>query len=102
MTPLFAVHISDGILQSTWLAGGFVVAGFIALLGAWRVRDEEIPRIALLTAAFSRDLTGEVVSKRIAELCIIETLYINYLLKKGKPALEQLRASNDVVSINKW
>jgi ABC-type Co2+ transport system permease subunit len=50
--PLFAVHISDGVLDTTWLAGGFVVAGFFALLAAWRIRDEEIPRIALLTAAF--------------------------------------------------
>jgi cobalt/nickel transport system permease protein len=50
--PLFAVHISDGILQSTWLAGGFVVAILLAIVGAWRLRDEEIPTIALLTAAF--------------------------------------------------
>src|SRR5580704_930047 len=50
--PLFAVHISDGILQSTWLVGGFLVAGLFAVVGSWRIRDEEIPRIALLTAAF--------------------------------------------------
>lgn len=58
--------------------------------------------ITLLTAAFSRDSTGEVISKRVAELCIIESLYINYLLRKGKPALEQLRKSNEAVNINKW
>src|SRR5690348_15496624 len=46
------VHISDGILSFPWLAGGFVVAGLLALLAAYRVRDEEIPRIALLSAAF--------------------------------------------------
>jgi cobalt/nickel transport system permease protein len=50
--PPFAVHISDGILQGTWLAGGFAVAGLVAVLALWRLRDEEIPRIALLTAAF--------------------------------------------------
>jgi ABC-type Co2+ transport system permease subunit len=50
--PLFAVHIHDGILQGTWLAGGFVIAAVFAALAAWRIRDEEIPRIALLTAAF--------------------------------------------------
>jgi cobalt/nickel transport system permease protein len=50
--PLFAVHISDGILQGTWLASGFVLAGLFAILALWRLRDEEIPRIALLTAAF--------------------------------------------------
>src|SRR5262249_61644638 len=49
---LWAVHISDGFLSPEWLAGGLVIAGLLALLGAWRLREEEIPRIALLTAAF--------------------------------------------------
>ena len=48
----WAVHISDGVLTPAWLAGGFVLAGALAFLGARRVRDEEIPRVALLTAAF--------------------------------------------------
>ncbi len=48
----WAVHISDGVLAPAWLAGGFVVAGLLALLAAYRVRDEEIPRIAVLSAAF--------------------------------------------------
>jgi cobalt/nickel transport system permease protein len=51
-TPLFAVHISDGVLTEPWLIGGFVGAGLLAMLGAWRIRDEEIPQTALLTAAF--------------------------------------------------
>ncbi|MBV9123048.1 MAG: cobalt transporter CbiM, partial [Planctomycetes bacterium] len=50
--PLWAVHISEGVLTGPWVTGGFVVAGLLALVGAWRVRDEEIPQIALLTAAF--------------------------------------------------
>jgi cobalt/nickel transport system permease protein len=49
---IFAVHISDGMLQPSWEWGGFAVAGLLALFGAWRIRDEEIPRVALLTAAF--------------------------------------------------
>src|SRR5690348_3625529 len=49
---LFAVHISDGVLTWPWLAGGFAVAAALLTLGAWRLRDEEIPRIAILTAAF--------------------------------------------------
>ncbi len=48
----FAVHISDGVLSVPWLAGGFVVAGLLALLAAYRVRDEEVPRIAVLSSAF--------------------------------------------------
>lgn len=50
--PLWAVHISDGVLSFPWLVGGFVVAAGLMLLGSFRVRDEEIPRIALLAAAF--------------------------------------------------
>src|SRR5260370_37299634 len=52
MSPLFAVHIPDGVLTAPWLAGGFAVAGLLALVGSFRIRDEEIPRIALLTSAF--------------------------------------------------
>lgn len=50
--PIWAVHISDGILTWPWLLGGFVLAGLLALLGAWRIREEEIAQVALLTAAF--------------------------------------------------
>ena len=50
--PLWAVHISDGMLSWPWLLAGFALAGALALLSAYRVRDEEIPRIALLSAAF--------------------------------------------------
>lgn len=57
--------------------------------------------IVLLTAVFSQHMTGEIISKRVAELCIIESLYINYMLKKGKPSLAQLQTSNEAVKINK-
>lgn len=49
---MWAVHISDGILLNGWWVGSFALAGLLAVLSAWRVRDEEIPRIALLTAVF--------------------------------------------------
>jgi cobalt/nickel transport system permease protein len=52
MPITFAVHISDGMLLPSWEWGGLAVAGLLALFGAWRIRDEEIPRVALLTAAF--------------------------------------------------
>jgi cobalt/nickel transport system permease protein len=48
----WAVHISDGILDWRWLAAGFALTGALALVACWRVREEVIPRIALLTAAF--------------------------------------------------
>jgi cobalt/nickel transport system permease protein len=49
---LWAMHISDGVLTAPWLVAGFVLSGLLALLAAYRVRDEEIPRIAVLSAAF--------------------------------------------------
>jgi cobalt/nickel transport system permease protein len=49
---MWAVHISDGILSRDWWVGGLVLASLFAWLGAWRIRDDEIPKIALLTAAF--------------------------------------------------
>ncbi len=51
-SPLWAVHISDGVLAWPWWSGGFALSAALALIGAWRLRDEEIPQIALLTAAF--------------------------------------------------
>ncbi len=50
--PLWAVHISDGALTWPWVYGGLGVAALLLLVGAWRIRDEEIPQVALLTAAF--------------------------------------------------
>src|SRR5438105_5967543 len=50
--PLWAVHIDDGFLACPWWSGGFLLTGVLALLGARRIRDEEIPQIAILTAAF--------------------------------------------------
>jgi cobalt/nickel transport system permease protein len=49
---LWAVHISDNVLAESWCVGGFVGAAILAIVGAWRIRDEEISRVALLTAAF--------------------------------------------------
>ncbi|HLJ92594.1 MAG TPA: CbiM family transporter [Gemmataceae bacterium] len=51
-TLLWAVHISDGILAWPWWSGGLALAALLALFGAWRIRDDEIPQIALLSTAF--------------------------------------------------
>src|SRR5947209_1769312 len=50
--PLLAIHIDPGFLTLPWCVGGYVVAGLLAAVGAWRIRDEEIPRVAVLAAAF--------------------------------------------------
>lgn len=49
---LLAVHISDGILQLPWVVGGLLLSAILYWMGVRRIRDEEIPRIALLTAVF--------------------------------------------------
>jgi cobalt/nickel transport system permease protein len=52
LPPLWAVHIGDGQLTFSWCVAGFVAAGLLALLGAWRIHEDEIPQLAVLTAAF--------------------------------------------------
>lgn len=51
-TALFAVHLSDGALSTVWWASGF--GGLVVLLAValYRVREDEVPRIGVLTAAF--------------------------------------------------
>jgi cobalt/nickel transport system permease protein len=52
LPPLWAMHISDTQLTPAWCVGGLVAAGLLALFGAWRIREDEIPQLAVLTAAF--------------------------------------------------
>jgi cobalt/nickel transport system permease protein len=49
---LFAVHLSDGVLTDAWLASGFAGLAVLLVFAAWKVREDEIPRIGVLTAAF--------------------------------------------------
>lgn len=49
---LFAVHISDGVLREPWWVGGWVTAALLVAYSARRVREDEVPRIGVLTAAF--------------------------------------------------
>jgi RpiR family carbohydrate utilization transcriptional regulator len=57
--------------------------------------------IVLQTSAFSTTPTGEVISKRVTELCVLEALHLNVLLRRGRAAARHLRAANAVVGINK-
>jgi len=49
---LLAVHISSGVLDPAWIAGGFAVLAVLLLPATWKLREEEIPRIGVFTAAF--------------------------------------------------
>src|SRR5262245_25890208 len=48
---LFAVHLADVLTWPTVVAG-FALAALLAAVAAWKLREDEIPRIALMTAAF--------------------------------------------------
>ena len=50
--PLLAVHLSDGVIATPWLAAGFAGAALLLLPAWWRLGEAEIPRIGVLTAAF--------------------------------------------------
>lgn len=49
---LLAVHISDNVLEPLILGVGIFVAVLLILPAMFRVEEDEIPRIGLLTAAF--------------------------------------------------
>ncbi len=57
--------------------------------------------ILLLTAAFTEHVKGEVMSKRVAELCLLESLFINVLLTKKDKFVEGLSRSNNALDVNK-
>lgn len=57
--------------------------------------------ILLLTAAFTEHAKGEVMSKRVTELCILESLYINSIILQERRVADKLKQSNDALEINK-
>lgn len=56
----------------------------------------------LQTAAFARTVSGEVISKRVTALCIIESLYLTWLMTHQDDLLPVLHRSNEIVKINKY
>jgi RpiR family transcriptional regulator, carbohydrate utilization regulator len=57
--------------------------------------------IVLLTAVFQNHLSGEIAAKRIAQLCIVESLYVNYLIRKGALPQKTLKQANSALIQNK-
>ena len=52
MTPLLAVHLSDGAIATPWLVGGFLGAAILLALANWKHTEDWVPRIGVLAAAF--------------------------------------------------
>ena len=57
--------------------------------------------VVLLTAVFTRYMMVEVVSKRVTELCVLESLLMNYMNRAGSEAVENVRKTEAAVEVNK-
>lgn len=57
--------------------------------------------IVLLTAVFTKYRTVEVMAKRVTQLCVLESLSVNYLNRLGPSAIERLRRTEASVDVNK-
>ncbi|WP_439630952.1 CbiM family transporter [Gemmata sp.] len=99
MAPLFAVHLSDGAMSVPWVAAGWLGLGLLLAPALWRLREEDVPRIGVLSAAFFvgssihvplavvptsvhlilNGLVGVVLGRR-APLAITVGLLLQYLL----------------------
>ncbi len=74
---VFAVHLSDGAIAESWLIVGFLVTGLLLTLALWGIREVEIPRIGVLTAAF---FVGSSIHIKLAVLPTSVHLILNGLL----------------------
>lgn len=61
----------------------------------------KIAHYVLQTAVFTRTSTGEIMAKRIAQLSIVESLYVNYLMHDQDATRNELLRSDLVVRRNK-
>lgn len=61
----------------------------------------KLSNILLTTVAFVQNLIGEIMTKRIPALCIIESLYISLVRKMDADFALTLEKSNEVLTINK-
>src|SRR5262245_45546946 len=75
--PFFAVHISDGALAWDWVVAGWIGLVVLLALALWRIKDEEIPRIGVLTAAF---FVGSSIHVKLAVLPTSVHLILNGLV----------------------
>lgn len=57
--------------------------------------------LVLLTAVFQEHVNGEVGSKRLAQLAVLESLYANYLLRNGARTRRSLLAVSRALGLNK-
>jgi DNA-binding MurR/RpiR family transcriptional regulator len=73
----------------------------IAITNFPRSTLAKLADIVLLTAVFQEHLNGEVASQRLAQLAVLESLFVNYLLHKGSGVRKSLSEVNETLSLNK-
>jgi cobalt/nickel transport system permease protein len=74
---LLAVHLSDGAIAQGWLLAGFAGAAVMLLVALWRIREDDIPRISVLSAAF---FVGSSIHIKLAVLPTSVHLILNGLV----------------------
>lgn len=57
--------------------------------------------IVLQTAVFATYANFEVIAKRLAQLCVVESLFIGFMQKMGKPYIKRMLAYEESVKPNK-
>ena len=101
MPTIFAVHISGLVLTWPWLAAGFIGMAALVGVGLWRIRDDDVPRLAMMTSVFfvassvhikfgpasvhllMNGLVGVILGRRAAIAVSIGTLFHAVLLGHG-------------------
>lgn len=58
--------------------------------------------LVLLTAVFQEHVNGEVGSKRLAQMAVLESLYANYLLRRRPQTRKSLTTVSSALSLNKY
>jgi len=76
----------------------------IVVLGLTNFPRSTLARLSdqvLLTAVFQEHVNGEIGSKRLAQLAVLESLYVNYLVRKGTTLRQRLASVNAALGANK-
>jgi DNA-binding MurR/RpiR family transcriptional regulator len=73
----------------------------LALTNFPRSTLARLANVTLLTAVFQEHVNGEIGSKRLAQLAVLESLYVNYLLRAGPRFRRSLARVNQALGVNK-
>jgi len=101
---LLVIISHSGRTQSLYEVAKYAKLREVPILTITNYPISPIAKIAdtvLLTATFVPNIFGEIMTKRIPELCLLETLYVNTVMHFGKEVSNTLADSTMSISINK-